>query len=924
MAVGRLVGRAALVCLVVGALMSVGVIAPSSPARTDAPPVVAFAGPCSHATAPEAPSGVVTVEGGPLPATAASGVTVDYSYSYELRLVNNATGAVLAVNCDRRTVTATTDPTGAFELLAQIPSNDCGSVPRFCTYTTGPFGPFSVGLSAPPPVGYASSVSGGPSTFAISEVYELAEVRVSPEGPTLTVAPGAPTTFTAEGFMANGSETPLEATFSWSLNGSGWSFPSAPSGPTATVLAVPGAGVGALEVAATAGVPGATLAPPPVHLTLLQQSTAIEEAELDRTTVDANSTIVAHLVAVGAAGYPYSATVAPGLGLRPVAASCVSDPSGAGTTNVSCSANLTYPFPGIAQPTARLTNGYSSTTWQYPDVTIDPPPVLSAEPGAPVGYAASPLPIELVAATGSGAPPYSRACLELATQRTSCEIAPGPTWRFLPTFPAPGDYVALGWAFDSEGANASTSFTVTVVPPLAVGSIGVDPGNVTAGTAVALTATISGGDLPLRYWWNASDLGGSIVAGTSYEDGVISVDLVAPAPAAVSVSLTVIDALGTFAEADRLLSVGPEAAITLAVIDPPPATTVVAGSPFDVAWEAIDRSGAPVRGFGSTAEILLSLSGTPAAGHVNASGLGPLPSLGNGSYGVPTTGWVGGVLNLSVTVTTAGVLTVALTGPGLPGPASSLAVAIAPDRAHLRLLDPVVAVRGSRTNSTFWHVMDRFGNPATGALVTVRLDWGPASETALVATVPGANGTTGAWVNFSAPGPGGGQLTVLDSSGEALLGPLEIPPAAAPSSVSAATVTLAAAVPLGAIGAAWAGLVRRRSRLRSHPPGDEAELRRLAEGRAQAVEIVRRAGTADLAEIEAAWRPPPAPTDLPEWIASLVTDGTFGATLGNDGHARFCLAAGPRPDPQVTVDPEELDRALHRRDEVLGDEGPGP
>jgi hypothetical protein len=916
------VGRTTLVCLVVAALAMTAIGRPPVPAPTPlVQPAVVTNGPCRGALTSESQAGVLTIEGGPLGSTAASGVTINYSYFLEVQFVARGTTTALTTICLSQAGNVTTGPSGAFDFSLVVPATDCSLHPGICIEYTGPYVPVSVRPSGPPPVGYSTSISGAAADFAIAFVYDLASVHLSPAGPTLTVAPGAPTTFVAEGLMANGSVTPLDVTFAWSLSGTGWSFDPTPSGSTATVVAVPGASVGTLGVGATATVPDAVLTSPPAALTLLQQPTAIEDALIDRTTADVGSTLTARLWGVGAVGYPYSASVDPGLGLGPVVASCVASASGPGTTTVNCTANITYPSPGIAQPTAVLTNGFSASEWQFPDVTIDPTPLLSVEPGIPIGYASSPLPIELVAANGSGAPPYSGACLGLPSVPVTCQGPPGPTWDFRPTFPAPGRYSALAWAIDADGVNASLAFSITVVPSLTLGTIATVSENLTAGTATVLTASISGGDLPVRYWWNASDIAGSLLAGSSDADGPISVAFVPPAAAAVTVSLTAIDALGTFVEIDRLFAVGPEEAITLTAVDAPPAAPVVAGSPFAIAWEAFDRSEDAVRTFGAAGEVSLSDAGTAPTGWVNASGLGPLPSLGNGSFGVPATAWVGGILNLSITTTTAGVLSVSLTGPALPGPPGALIVVISPDRSHVRFFDPVVVTPGIRTNSTFWHVTDRFGNAATGAVVTLRTTWGAVSYTTLAAAITGPNGTAGVWVNYSVPGTEGGELTVLDASGAILLGPIAISPITPPPPVSAAAVTFAAAVPIGALGATLSGFVRRRARSRAVRRSDEEELRRLAEGRSQVVELVRRSGTADLSALEEAWRPAPAPPDLSEWLASLVADGTLGATVGQDGRARFCLAVGRPSGPRVTIDPDVFDRAQDRRREMLdGDE----
>jgi len=917
------VGRAVAAVVVLALMLLAGGPARSAaPATGPAPFGAMVAGGCTTAPANDTPSGTLSIDGGPLAANASTGVPIDYSFHFDVRIYHEATNETVLFECERGTVNVTTGPSGDFAFGPVVPPLDCTKVPGYCLAFSGPFSPVSIAPAGPAPAGYAVSVSGGPSVYSVDYVDELASVAISPGGTTFTASPGEPVPFVADGRMANGTATPLAPAFAWTLNGSGWSFSGPATGAEASVVAVAGAAVGTLSVVASARSGSVLLSTPPAVVTLIAQPTAIETAELSRTTIDAGSTVAVRLSGVGAAGFAYTAKVDPGLDLAPVVAPCGVDPGTGGTVDVSCSANVTYPDPGIAQPTGRLTNGYSSSLWQFPDVTVDAAPVLSVDPAAPIGYVDVPVPVVVAAANGTGTVPFARACLSVVLEPTDCLTSPGPDWRFSPRFPTPGTYAAVAWAIDADGENASVAFSVSVVAPLTVGPIGVGPANLTAGSVVDLSATIAGGDLPLRYWWNGSDVNGSILAGRTTVDGALSTDFVPPAAASVTVTLTVVDALGTLTEAERLLAVAPAPAITIAAFGPPPSPEPVAGRAFDVGWKAYDRSGAAVVGFGAAATVSLSEDGRPIDGTVNASGLGPLASLGVGLYGLPAGAWEAGAVELSVAETTAGTLTVALAGAALPGPVAPVTVVVVPDGTHLRLFDPVVADAGARANATFWHLSDRYGNPAPGAFVTVRLRWSGASRSTVEPAVVGADGTTGVWVNYSAPGAGGANVTVLDAAGDVLLGPISIPGLPTAPAISSTAVTLGAAVPVGALGAAWSGIVARRARRRALVRTDDEELRRLAEGRGQAVELVRRAGAADLDEIAAAWRPAPAPPDLAEWIASLVADGTLGARVGDDGRARFCLAPSRPSGPVVTVDAQALDLALKRRDEALDDDPP--
>ncbi len=131
---------------------------------------------------------------------------------------------------------------------------------------------------------------------------------------------------------------------------------------------------------------------------------------------------------------------------------------------------------------------------------------------------------------------------------------------------------------------------------------------------------------------------------------------------------------------------------------------------------------------------------------------------------------------------------------------------------------------------------------------------------------------------------------------------------------------LAVVVEIVLLGAVLAGGTAARSAPSPPSADDDPGLQRLAEGRAAAVEIVRDAAPVDLAGIAARWDPPPAPAELPDWVASLLTDGTLDARFDDDGVARFCLGAAGEESPRVTVDLAEFDRAQQVRDAALRDD----
>ena len=361
-----------------------------------------------------------------------------------------------------------------------------------------------------------------------------------------------------------------------------------------------------------------------------------------------------------------------------------------------------------------------------------------------------------------------------------------------------------------------------------------------------------------------------------------------------------------------------------------PPSEVTVGAPTDFSWEAVNASGDRITGFAVDCDLTFQLAsnGSTAPVWVNSTGLGPLDRSPNGTVAVPPTAWDAGVLNLSITFAESAPVVVQLSGPLLPSTPPPAEVAVLPDLDHLVLYahEPpsTATVDGVRSNATFWLVHDRFGNPAPGAWVTIVYSLGGIVTRTVEPVVLTTGGATGAWVNYSAPDSEAATLTVLDAAGTVLFGPVDIPtntsggPAPVLSPLALAGVLLLSAGGLGGIGALLLG---GRPRGPKEPTEAEEELRRLAEGRAAVVELLRRSGPLSLGEIESGWDPPPAPPALSDWVASLVTDGTLTASLEGEGRARFALARKPAAEPpRVTLDEDALERGIARRDAAVEDE----
>ena len=382
--------------------------------------------------------------------------------------------------------------------------------------------------------------------------------------------------------------------------------------------------------------------------------------------------------------------------------------------------------------------------------------------------------------------------------------------------------------------------------------------------------------------------------------------------------------------------VDPQTSATSVVAFGPVPTEVEVGVTTVFAWEALDGQGVRVPYFAVPGELTVTESGNGSAAPawVNASAYGPLARAPNGTFPVPAVAWSAGVLKLSVVLGVAGAVTVRLNGSLLPSVPGPVALTVLPDVDHL-VLYRSAGVRNdlptsSRSYSAFWFVHDRFGDPVPGACLFIEFSTGASENASAVPVVWGTAGETGAWVNFTARGAAGGTLSVVDAAGAVVLGPMTVPAAAtAPPAGSPSLAPLAvlgvALLAVGGVGGIGALLYGGRPRPAPVPTGEEEELRRLAEGRATVVELLRRTGPLPLSEIEARWEPSPAPPALADWVASLVTDGTLTATLEEGGPARFALAERPAETPQVTLDEEALKQGLARRDAAVAreDEGDG-
>ncbi len=881
----------------------------------------AASGACPGAATNSTFSGRLSVEGGPLSATAAADVGIDYSYWIQSETTYFPSNGTTLVACTLETGSTTTGSNGAFGFSIAPPGLNCWEDPPYgeaCATYSGPYAPVSVNVSSATPAGYGLSVAASGSTYDLDWVADLARVSLAPSASPLVISTEAPTEVLATPLAANDSRSPLVANYSWDLNGSGWSFTATPGDQgVATVLATVGALAGNLSVAANETVGADAFSTPALDVPLVAVSTALTSAAIGATVADVGQPVPLELVVSGAPGYSYVASVALGSGGGPSAVPCRSVSSAGPVAAFNCSTAVSFPTPGPARVAVNVSNGFSSSTWTSASVTVDPATGIAVDPDAPVGYAGVPIAVNLSASPGSGTPPYRSACFEgTGATGAGCATSPGPNWTFRPTYPATGNFTAVASVLDSAGANTTRTVGVRVVAALAVGPVAPDVANVTVGVPVKLPSSVAGGDLPAEVWWNVSGGAAPLAAYAVDADGSIAVTFTPSAIGPANVTVSVRDALGTERSANRTIAVVIGDAAGIAAASPPPSTGVVVGTVVPLAWQALDVVGRPVTDFAAAGTLsVASGSGARALAWANVSGAGPLSAAPEASFVVPASAWVDGALNVNFTPVSSGTLTVTLAGPGVLADAPTFGVTGMPDLLHLALFDPTVALAGDHANRTFWHVADRFGNPVPGADLVIQYTSGGAALDlpAAVASLP--NGGTGVWLNYSLAGPGD-SVRVLDLAGTVLLGPFTWSGPHLPPAAELLESVLAIAGSVGAAGALVSARARRRPPDRA-AGDDDAAARRLALGRAAIVEILGAAGPVPAETIEDLWEPPPAPPDLLEWIASLVADGTIVGRPTARGRVAYALAPEPVGARRVVVDPTAVDRAIARREAAV-------
>jgi hypothetical protein len=876
------------------------------------------ASPCSGPSLPTDFLGSLVVDGGPAPLPSVVGRTI--SLEYYVRENYTPSGGPSTVNCLSYRTTNVTDGVGGFSLPAPVPTSGCTR--SSCTDYQGPLAPLSVTILNATPAGYFVTTSvNGPSVTA-SYVFALSDVALDPSG-RVTLSTDAPTTVRATAEAGNGAASPANLSYAWRLTGAEWNVTRGTGSANLTIEAAPDAGPGDLELWVNGTYNGTTEAAAPAILLLDAVATSAEPGNVQPTSLDVGLPALFDVRGSGAIGYPYDAEIFPGAGTTSVTAPCVENGTDGGTEYVDCEASVTYNSTGDVQPSAILTNGYSSAASEFPSLTIAPSPAVGVSPSPVVAYTGSETPVTVSVAGGTGTGPLGAACLSTGNGREFCDPGPGPSYPFLVAWGSPGSYDASASVSDHAGANVTVPVPVEIYAKLNaswVSSGGLNPGSL--GESYNLSAAVVGGALPLDYWWNAS--GATLMFGTIDGDGGLFFSYAPETIGWANVTLAVLDRLGTREVVPFPALIVPGSPTNVDLVGGG-AGEVLAGVPYELQWYAVDALGVVTPQFQAAEELAIDpLTGETGAPVWVNSTAGPLTSVSPGVFSIPAGAWGMGHLILNVTIGGDGSFAVHLLGlpPELLGPAVAPILSVGTNVDRLKLWDPQHVNQGTRSGSTLYRVTDLFDDNVSGGFLRIVEEFGSVTSAQSSAILDGADGSF-AWVNYSAlSGSTGSVVVTYDEQNRSILS-ITVPGAAAPlSSDALAGIGILAAVAL-ASGIAIA-LRRRRG---DHPsgaiaPATEAELERLSQGRSHVLERADPSVGRTLEELSQGFPGrPPSPEEITEWVASLVSDGSLRSELGVDGHSRFFLTAPPPPAPRVELDDRALDEALRRRRE-LEDDGP--
>ena len=292
-------------------------------------------GRCSGPVLGSVYNGTLVNVGGPSPGPSVSGQDVVLSYRYTVDFHPKNGSQVFS--CLSTSQSQDTNSTGGFDLNATIPTNTCAGK-LGCDNYTGPFAPVRFSM------GFASELTGDFLTWTIahgvvnlSRVAALSRVTLDPSG-AITVSEDDPIAVTASPLAANGQPSPSNMTFNWKVTGAHWDVIGSWNDAVLTIEGLAGAQPTTVELWANGSYNGSVVNLPETSVSLSALPTEIRTASVNPTSVDLGSPATFRVAGTGAAGYPYSLMVAPGLYTASVETSCAVTNFSESQVRWSCSA----------------------------------------------------------------------------------------------------------------------------------------------------------------------------------------------------------------------------------------------------------------------------------------------------------------------------------------------------------------------------------------------------------------------------------------------------------------------------------------------------------------------------------------------------------------------------------------------------------
>ncbi|MCI4361075.1 MAG: hypothetical protein L3J91_05175, partial [Thermoplasmata archaeon] len=344
------VGLVLLLCLPVVAVGH-GASTPGSPVDRSVP--TAAVGLCSGASTARAFVGSLFADSGGTTPPNVGGVGLSLSYWADLNYTPK--GGSSTYSCVPESAAVTTNTSGSFYLTAPLPGSGCNGAS--CSFYSGPYGPLLFSVPAGLPGGYFLTQSVNGNQVGLAFVDALTSTSLVPSS-RVTLSANAPTVVHAFPRAGNGAPSPATVGFAWRLEGAGWSVLNGSGNSSVTIEANDRASPGTLTVWVNGSYSGTSLVAPPVTLEIAAATTTTTGGSAYPTSLDVGSPVTFGVMGQGAGGYTYTADIFPGLGLPTVVAPCTTSIVAGGLVALTCSTSVTYTTPGLAQPSANLTNGY--------------------------------------------------------------------------------------------------------------------------------------------------------------------------------------------------------------------------------------------------------------------------------------------------------------------------------------------------------------------------------------------------------------------------------------------------------------------------------------------------------------------------------------------------------------------------------------